>query len=404
MRASTATQTTQGNPPKAEVVAARRRGLFAEHQDRAARRLRRLLGARATIRRRARRPATTARSASRRTRSSPQTAPRADRDASPTRSRTASSQPSRQQPRRADQRRHQHQLRRSEQHGAARAAVLGGPAARVVRAVSRSRVSYIGARGDHLRPRRIERHRRSTSTSSIRSTWRSARALERQPVPNPFFGNRERRAARDPGDARPRAAAAPVSAVRATSTRGHVLEGKNRYNAAVIEWSKRMTHGWGGRVSYTYSVLKDNQIGEGNFYSPARPPARSTTTTTSQHAGVHRHELRRVLQPGCGLRRQPARRAAPRHHRADRRAAVRQGQEVGAATAAPRTGSSAAGRSSAAINMQSGFPLSVDADRQHRHLFGGVPAAEHRVRRRLWPRRAASRIAWPRPITRPRRG
>jgi hypothetical protein len=28
-----------------------------------------------------------------------------------------------------------------------------------------------------------------------------------------------------------------------------------------------MTHGFGGRVSYTYSVLKDNQIGEGNFYS-----------------------------------------------------------------------------------------------------------------------------------------
>jgi hypothetical protein len=47
----------------------------------------------------------------------------------------------------------------------------------------------------------------------------------------------------------------------------HVLEGKTRYNAAVFEWSKRVTHGWGGRVSYTYSVLKDNQIGETNFYS-----------------------------------------------------------------------------------------------------------------------------------------
>ena len=30
---------------------------------------------------------------------------------------------------------------------------------------------------------------------------------------------------------------------------------------------KRLSHGWGGRVSYTYSVLKDNQIGETNFYS-----------------------------------------------------------------------------------------------------------------------------------------
>jgi trimeric autotransporter adhesin len=47
-----------------------------------------------------------------------------------------------------------------------------------------------------------------------------------------------------------------------------VTEGKARYNAAVIEWTKRVTHGWGGRISYTYSVLKDNQVGEGNFYGP----------------------------------------------------------------------------------------------------------------------------------------
>jgi hypothetical protein len=51
----------------------------------------------------------------------------------------------------------------------------------------------------------------------------------------------------------------------------HVLEGKSRYNAAVVEWTKRMTHGFGGRVSYTYSVLKDNQVGEDNFYSPISP-------------------------------------------------------------------------------------------------------------------------------------
>jgi hypothetical protein len=41
----------------------------------------------------------------------------------------------------------------------------------------------------------------------------------------------------------------------------------NRYNAGIIEWSKRVTHGWGGRISYTYSQLKDNQFGETNFYS-----------------------------------------------------------------------------------------------------------------------------------------
>jgi hypothetical protein len=46
-----------------------------------------------------------------------------------------------------------------------------------------------------------------------------------------------------------------------------VSEGVNRYNAGVFELTKRMTHGWGGRFSYTYSVLKDNQVGETNFFS-----------------------------------------------------------------------------------------------------------------------------------------
>ena len=67
----------------------------------------------------------------------------------------------------------------------------------------------------------------------------------------------------------------------------------------MIEWSKRPTQGgFGGRVSYTYSVLKDNQIGETNFYTNngngvplnnynyiASMPACTTTN------------LRRVLQP-----------------------------------------------------------------------------------------------------------
>src|SRR5262249_13651765 len=47
-----------------------------------------------------------------------------------------------------------------------------------------------------------------------------------------------------------------------------VTEEGNQYDAAIVEWTKRVTHGIGGRVSYTYSVLKDNQIGEGNFYGP----------------------------------------------------------------------------------------------------------------------------------------
>jgi hypothetical protein len=39
----------------------------------------------------------------------------------------------------------------------------------------------------------------------------------------------------------------------------------------VVELSKRSTHGWGGRFSYTYSVLKDNYVGESNFYTAVSP-------------------------------------------------------------------------------------------------------------------------------------
>src|SRR4030095_13444937 len=88
--------------------------------------------------------------------------------------------------------------------------------------------------------------------------------------PTPFFAN---------------LAAGPLAS-QATLSRGQLLrpypqflnvqarqvsEGVNRYNAAVVEWSKRPSRGGiGGRVSYTYSVLQDNQIGGNNFYSPRR--------------------------------------------------------------------------------------------------------------------------------------
>jgi hypothetical protein len=42
--------------------------------------------------------------------------------------------------------------------------------------------------------------------------------------------------------------------------------GKNQYHAAILKLEKRMSHGWGGRINYTYSTLKDNQFGETNSY------------------------------------------------------------------------------------------------------------------------------------------
>ena len=128
-------------------------------------------------------------------------------------------------------------------------------------------VSYIGARGDHL-------PLGGTVNSAININQLDPKylalgsAVINQSVPSPFFGNP--------------AFAGTALGNNANTTRGQLLrpypqfqnismlqvsEGMNRYHAGVIELNKRMSHGFGGRFSYTYSVLKDNQIGESNFYT-----------------------------------------------------------------------------------------------------------------------------------------
>jgi trimeric autotransporter adhesin len=89
-----------------------------------------------------------------------------------------------------------------------------------------------------------------------------------QQVPNPFFGN----------------PAAGAFSTRATVPRNQLLRpfpqfdavnmiystlGKSQYHAGVVSLTKRATGLWGGRISYTYSRLHDNQFGQGNYYSSA---------------------------------------------------------------------------------------------------------------------------------------
>jgi hypothetical protein len=124
--------------------------------------------------------------------------------------------------------------------------------------------SYVGSRGDHLALGGS--NDAGVNINQLDPKYMPLGSALNASLPNPFFGN---------ANAGPFANSATIS--RAQLLRPypqfgnilarHVLEGKSRYNAAVIEWSKRMTHGLGGRVSYTYSVLKDNQVMEGNFYS-----------------------------------------------------------------------------------------------------------------------------------------
>ena len=73
-----------------------------------------------------------------------------------------------------------------------------------------------------------------------------------------------------------------------------------------------MSNGWGGRINYTYSRLKDNQFGESNFFS-------TTTPAEMQNA----YDL--DAEYSIGLLDVPHKMVVL----ADRRAAVRRRQEVG---------------------------------------------------------------------------
>jgi hypothetical protein len=49
--------------------------------------------------------------------------------------------------------------------------------------------------------------------------------------------------------------------------------GRSQYHAVVLKGERRMSNGWAGRISYTYSRLMDNQFGETNFMQPNTPEA-----------------------------------------------------------------------------------------------------------------------------------
>ncbi|MGE3508619.1 MAG: carboxypeptidase regulatory-like domain-containing protein [Vicinamibacterales bacterium] len=125
-------------------------------------------------------------------------------------------------------------------------------------------VSYIGSRGDHL-------SLGGTQDTPVNINQLDPRFMALGPalltsLPNPFFGHP------DAGPFASRPTLTRQQLLRPFPQFGdimarHVLEGKSRYNAAVVEWTRRPGAWLGGRVSYTYSRLMDNQMGETNFTS-----------------------------------------------------------------------------------------------------------------------------------------
>jgi len=60
-------------------------------------------------------------------------------------------------------------------------------------------------------------------------------------------------------------------------------QGENQYHAAIFKFEKRMSNGWGGRVNYTWSRLKDNQFGEGNAYSDTNGNAQNSYDVAAEY-------------------------------------------------------------------------------------------------------------------------
>jgi len=125
-------------------------------------------------------------------------------------------------------------------------------------------ISYMGSRGDNLGYGGTADA--TININQLDPKYMALGARLQDSLPNPFFGV---------------ASAGPLS-TEATLSRGQLLRpfpeflnvlarqstgARNRYNAGVFEFQKRVTHGWGGRFSYTYSRLDDNQFGETNNYS-----------------------------------------------------------------------------------------------------------------------------------------
>jgi trimeric autotransporter adhesin len=130
-------------------------------------------------------------------------------------------------------------------------------------------LGYVGSRGDHIA---------YNSAINLNQLSTDYLALGRQLttlVPNPFFGIDGAGTLATQRTVQLNSLLVPfpqygLNAVSMTTAGAHSI-----YNAGVIELRKRVTRGWGGSFSYTYSRLNDNQIGQfgsGNYLAFAAAP------------------------------------------------------------------------------------------------------------------------------------
>jgi hypothetical protein len=126
-------------------------------------------------------------------------------------------------------------------------------------------VGYVGARGDNLGYGGSSAA--SININTLRADQMRLGAALTEQVPNPFYGV----GAAGPFSRTPTIARGQL--LRPFPQFGDVLElqtsgARSRYHAAVFQLNRRLSHGLGARVSYTWSRLDDDQFGQGSYYSP----------------------------------------------------------------------------------------------------------------------------------------
>jgi hypothetical protein len=130
-------------------------------------------------------------------------------------------------------------------------------------------IGYMGARTDHAGIGGSSDT--AVNINQLDPAYLALGAALNDALPNPFLGNPNVPLSLSGPATLPRSRLLlPFPQYRQVNAR-QVTEGYSRYNAGVIELTKRMRGGWGGRFSYTYSRLKDNYVGETNFYVAVSP-------------------------------------------------------------------------------------------------------------------------------------
>ena len=122
-------------------------------------------------------------------------------------------------------------------------------------------IGYVGARGDDLG------YGTSVNLNQLPVEYLSLGSRLTSLVPNPFFGVAGAGTLANQATVQLNSLLVPFPQYGLNSVSETLGAAHSNYNALVLQLRKRVANGWGGNFSYTYSNLKDNQIGLGNYFS-----------------------------------------------------------------------------------------------------------------------------------------